>query len=350
MLLRSALRFWQESRPARRQARIDMRTSRNLDLGLESLESRLLLAGDVAVNVSGDNITIIGDNEGNDIAVFAAGGEIVVAGFATSVEGQDVFGTGVAFDDLNNLTIILLGGNDGAAVRGLAASGNVLISTASGSDEVEVDNVFVGKSLTIMTASESDEVSVFEAVIERNLSIMTASHDDIVGIEQVRVDRNLWINTASGEDDVVVGVAGDELDDELFSVEVGKNLNVNTASQDDDVAIAGVEVDGQTKVNTASGDDEVLIEFIRADGNVKVLMGSGEDTLEAEQSIVLGGRMDIQMGSGDDVLISDSGEIDGPFSQIKLNGNSGTDTLITGLPDIDLLPDDIKVKNFEIFV
>ncbi len=58
-------------------------------LRLETLEPRQMLAGDVTVNVTGGNLSIVGDSEMNSITITATttAGEFVVEGSSTTVNG-----------------------------------------------------------------------------------------------------------------------------------------------------------------------------------------------------------------------------------------------------------------------
>ena len=51
-----------------------------VEFHLESLEDRRMLAGNVTVEVAGDNLVITGDDAANDITVTLDAGEVVVVG------------------------------------------------------------------------------------------------------------------------------------------------------------------------------------------------------------------------------------------------------------------------------
>ena len=59
--------------------------NRELSIGVESLERRRLLAGNVSVDGNGDNLTLRGDGEDNSVSVFGDNGTVWVSayGFTT---------------------------------------------------------------------------------------------------------------------------------------------------------------------------------------------------------------------------------------------------------------------------
>ena len=63
--------------------------SQRRGFGLEQLEGRDLMAGNVNVAVVNDDLVITGDNNGNQIIVHQSAGRLVVEGVNTKINGKD---------------------------------------------------------------------------------------------------------------------------------------------------------------------------------------------------------------------------------------------------------------------
>src|SRR5882672_7896693 len=85
-------------------------TSRRRILGLEQLERREVLAGNVAAVVRGGDLVVTGDNLGNDITITRSGASgITITGNGTTVNGQ----AAVTLSNFRrNVNVDLNGGDD----------------------------------------------------------------------------------------------------------------------------------------------------------------------------------------------------------------------------------------------
>jgi hypothetical protein len=202
----------------------EARTRKRTQLGVELLESRNLLSGDVAVSVVAGDLIIVGDALDNQIRIDQVGlaaGEFRVTG--------------------ENLTSI---NGDSAP---LVVSG-------------------VTRDVSIALGRQSDKLSVGGAAIPRDLRISTAGGKDVVLLDVVTTAGQLRVNTGGGDDSVhmvFVGVQGRTL--------------IATAAGDDVVTREGSLFQGDSLVSTGAGDDTILTQESTFEQTATVLAGSGKN-------------------------------------------------------------------------
>ena len=175
-----------------------------LELEVESLETRKMLAGNVSVNVSGDNLVIKGDGEGNRIYIYESGGTVWVSGEDTELtgdgEGAGKFDTEIVATELNKLTVKLKGGDDFLRITGdgIEINGIARINTGGGHDDV-------------LLASEAAKAVDFESSGESygKFLIKTGGGDDDVEVDYWDFYGAMSLMTGSGHDNVYVGDYGD---------------------------------------------------------------------------------------------------------------------------------------------
>ena len=116
-----------------------------LEMGLEALEMRHLLAGTVDVSVQNGDLMIVGDIADNSILVTETGGIFNVTG-------------------LDGTTVV--GGSNVAGVIG-----NVAIMMGDGVDVVELDNVNVDGDLSIDNGKDVGRTTITDSTVGGDLSI-----------------------------------------------------------------------------------------------------------------------------------------------------------------------------------
>ena len=114
-------------------------------MGLEPLESRLLMAGDVSVSVSGGDLLISGDGDDNQILIVESGGTFDVLGQAgTTVNGgEDI--TGLAGDILIDMDR----GDDRVVISGVDFDGNIIVDGGVGGNEFRLSNANIGGDVSV---------------------------------------------------------------------------------------------------------------------------------------------------------------------------------------------------------
>jgi len=307
--------------------------ARRKRLGVEALESRRLLAGDVTAEVVDGNLLIGGDRLPNLIELRAARDGIAAIevvglpgedGEVTTINGEESFtAVGVTGDVVANMRR----GDDLIYVHDVDLPGDLHARTGAGHDRVlvggfprdagplpagEVDEALASADL-VAPADGVDPVPIDpdETVAVDPVPILPRANVTIAG--QARID------TGAGHDAVVMG-----------SLEVYDNLTINTGRHGDvirlgvnelpepgdeiaigDVAISDVvgtpginlplDVFGSLRINAGGGDDQAWLESVHVANNMRVQLGRGSDIFSYDWGWV-SGRITVDGGAGDDII------------------------------------------------
>ena len=181
--------------------------NQRLEMAVESLESREMMAGDVTVRVNGNAVTVIGSNEADQIQITSSFGEVTVQAtgdLGTTVNGQESFSTGLV--SLERLTIRLRGGDDRISFRNTVVDGVTRISLG-GSDtggEIALNNGVELETLIIRGSSKSDIVTIGQPEIGE-MKFNMGGGNDFVSISAIaQLGDSHSIRMGSGEDHVRV--------------------------------------------------------------------------------------------------------------------------------------------------
>ena len=336
-----------------------MRSSRSAGkrLGIEKLENRDLMAGNVTASVRGGILEIMGDTVDNGVAVaynattqkFEVSG-LATAGGATKINGFDTSVTGnvQSFGGVTHVRV-RTGAGDDLVQLGTAANPNVDINgwlniqTGAGNDTViagqaggavgGVDavamSVDVASHVAIYTDIGNDVIKLANFHTDRNMTINMAAGDDkfhmptsvtLTGATSptnfpVRVDGNFGLQMAAGQDEAEVLnlIAGGDLrirdssgvaNIDVRSVSAGRTVEVSTWSQNDDILLDGVTAK-YVAVSSGHGNDTVVLRNVST-RRLAVSLKSGNDKLtlggvDVSQATWLDGS------SGKDVLVQEAG-------------------------------------------
>lgn len=247
-------------------------------LSLEYLESRMLLAGNVVAEVSGDVLILTGDAYDNSVQVSTFYDSEYGWGF--KVEGHDKDGpttiNGGNCEEFfaPNLKVLLDGGNDDFVltnnldhllycldcsqepeaspeffeVEEFKVVGWVFVNMGDGSNFVGVGPGEVCGRVQIQGGSGCDEVDICETRIGGNLVIQTFGGDDEVSIHDSKTEGITRVLTANGCSEVEI---------EEYCTQ---NLVVRGGNHHDDVFIACVTIHEDLVIQTLNGRDSVLID------------------------------------------------------------------------------------------
>ena len=249
-----------------------------LDLSVELLENRRMLAGNIRVltNAAGD-LTLRGDGRNNHVEVSQdVSGDIIVTGLK-DIQGLD---TGLRvgrefFDEVTidaddfsgKLTMILRGGHDFAVLRNVTLDGDFTFKSGGG----------------------SDSLGFFESTANANATFITGGGNDYLNFVGATFDGSFNAKTGGGVD--FFGLSD-------FAVSTGR-----TAS-----------------FVTGGGGDIIYIEDSVVDGNISAVMGSSIDTIYVADGTTLNGNVDVDMGSLFDLLAIENVVT---FNELGLNVNGG---------------------------
>jgi hypothetical protein len=309
----------------------------NRKLTFQTLESRQLMAGNVAVSVVGGDLRITGDDSANDIAVFQTmqqghviPGSYYVSGLnGTTINGNQggFYFTGVNRDfNINmgqgddhlamgfvsgfdpslsnanfivprNLSVTMGNGNNNLEVKGITVGNNTSILAGSGNNTMDVRGNFGTANgiiranpllpiipsrlphgnLTIQAGGGDDQLEVHNGRVYNDLNIKLGggqSRLDTTDLVAMNVRQNLNIHSGGGRDMNLVSVQG---------VHVGHDLNIEGGIAKDIVSIGNTTVADRLFATLGHGDDFLSVEGVTAatavlDGNVDV------DTFHAESN------------------------------------------------------------------
>jgi hypothetical protein len=257
-------------------------------LALESLESRLQMAGMVELALDGGNWTFTGDGAANGIEIeLVAQGEYFVRGLNQGGEATKIkiagFDNLVAtefhvFSDLTYLTANLNAGDDRLRIVGRGPGndalriGNSLVANlADGDDTVELKYVSL-PNFSLDLGAGNDEVRMFGISslyywgwYNAFRSITTGTGKDRVEIEDSRF-RSIRIDTGADADAVL-------LEEVTATV-----ADVLTGAGEDELAIVGGEFASRLSIDTGADRDQAALFAVSAD-EIYAQMGDGDDTL-----------------------------------------------------------------------
>jgi hypothetical protein len=273
-------------------------------LGIESLEARLALAGNVTAQLSGPNLLITGDNASNAVEIVGTGtfGQFVVSGFADSTTGQPT--------TINGQTFVVISG----------VTADVIAHLNDGNDELELADATIPDDLIITTAGGHDDVILGdfpgEGTVSRSvhvndlIDINTGVGDDVVDQLSLSTGGSNLITTGSGFDDVFVGPNPAEpvppAAIPYVGVSVGANLNINTGDHDDTITVNSVHAGADINVHDFAGFNNVLINSAVANDDFFAVLGSGADILTVNV-VRANDLMHINtVGGNDDVTVTGS--------------------------------------------
>jgi VCBS repeat-containing protein len=184
---------------------------RKRQLGLERLESRIVLAGNVSATVRGGNLQVTGDTLGNEITIEQPALNrftITSRDGTTTINGQ---AGPLTFNGVKkNLSISLSSGDDvvelaGSGNSSLRVSNRLNISTGSGNDQVLMNHVHaIGLHIDLGTQDDllnvGDDGGQDGLMITKEAVIGAGSGRDDVRIANTLFKRALTLDMGSGND------------------------------------------------------------------------------------------------------------------------------------------------------
>jgi hypothetical protein len=321
---------------------------RRTRLRIESLERRLMLAGDVTVDLIRGDLIIRGDELDNSITIEpgAEEGQYVVTGNDTTVHGGDE--PIVVEDDVlifmgDGADVVVLDGSGGDS--GLVVPDDLRIITGAGDDEVLLQDVTVGDDLLILTSRGGDTVTLTDATVGDDAIISTSADNDVVLIENSTIEDDLRIGTGTGDDELLI-----------VDSTIGDDATLNTWQGDDTVAIGidgenvvrPVRVEDRLMLSTGMGSDTVRIvsltvsqpgeketaldrpDFLRRLFHETIIYtGDDDDSVELLDSVLAGG-LQLNLGRGDDLLTATGNEV---LESTLLIGGQGEDAANEDIAD-----------------
>ena len=187
------------------------RGKRRRRFGVERLEEKRPMAGDVAVMFSGGTLEIQGDDLDNAISVVQApNGTLTIRGVAdangvaTTVNGRA--SVSFASASIQNAQIKMAGGNDTVVVRDLRSANDISIETEAGDDRVTMSGATAGASLLVKTGVGADRVVLTSVATPNDLVVETEDGADTVSLRTSNIGKSVNLLTGQGNDVVTVAL------------------------------------------------------------------------------------------------------------------------------------------------
>ena len=189
-------------------------------LGLENLERRELMAGDVGVYVSGGSLYVNGDNASNGLNITqVAPGTFDVAGAYTGGGATRVNGyySPLRFYGVtDDVKITMNGGHDSVTLGGSSEAtrdvlpDDLVVNMGDGDDYFRaqyLSNRDYNDRMTVNTGWGNDQVSMYKVVCRDWMSIDTAQNWDTVDLTNVTVGTKLSMYGGAGNDTMRINLS-----------------------------------------------------------------------------------------------------------------------------------------------
>ncbi len=169
---------------------------------VEILEARMLLAGNVTVEVVGGTIEINGDNRGNDLIIDTrglGGGQLRLSAENTTINGQ--FGP-VEFSGVTGDIEVALGeGKDRLKLQEVNWPREVRISSDSGDDYIQIEQSTLGE-LVLESRDGDDTINFVDTNVSGAVLVRTSDGGDVVTFGGGEFQEEVVIETGRGNDTV----------------------------------------------------------------------------------------------------------------------------------------------------
>lgn len=223
-------------------------------LGIQQLEARTMMAGDVSVFLSptdARDLVIQGDGLDNSILIQEVGEDrFRISGRGTApfnirptlINGST---TPVEFTVTDDIRVSMGGGNDRVEITDLImrnfAHSDLEILMGAGSDELRIENSHIGDDATFDMGSGNDKAYIYELYVSSDLNVIGNDGHDYLDIIDNRAN-NLQVFGGSGDESVYLG--SNRANQLVASLEAG-----------DDHVWLGHNVAGNAELFGGSGND-----------------------------------------------------------------------------------------------
>lgn len=292
--------------------------------GIESLEDRQLMAGNVDVTLSNGNLLLTGDNLGNGVQIRQiSANKLAVVGIKQAGANTSINGSGfqVFSGVTGSVTFNMNGGNDQVDVingQGFFATQpglpstfqpvdfarNVTMNMGDGSDLVHLEDADVNGGLRIDGGFDNGADTIrLEGIStigfkSSALEIDTRGGADVIDIEFADLDGSVSIDSGLENDQV-----------KLLFAEVGGDLTIRTQAGEDLVQLFDVAVLDDLLIDAGNNDDVVALVEVTVTDEADVFMGFGDDVLQLFELIAANAKLD--GGPGTDRLEDAGGNVFG---------------------------------------
>jgi hypothetical protein len=316
---------------------------RSRQLGFQPLEERTLMAGDVGAVLTNGTLTLTGDADANDVAVYQqinngvpVPGTFIVSGLNGTTINHNGSSSGY-LTGVNNISASLGGSGDHLAL-GLVSykgtptpfnlAGNLSIDMGSGENKVDLIGTTVGGDATINSGDLYDQISI-RGSFSNNLNINPNGGGDLVSVggTSVQNDLNIAAGTDNGNDIVLISntKVGHDMKIDMGPSTSGlfyDTLQIDHLTVNHDLTLLGGAgkhsysiTDSKIKdalFATLGGDDGINIANTTVTTKTDLRLGGGNDQIRITDSN-FGNTLIIDVGSSHYVFRADPSQTGGLF-------------------------------------
>ena len=247
---------------------------------IESLESRLLLAGSVKLTVkSNGDLLLRGDGRDNHVEVSAVGDTLKITG-QPDRNGE---ATTIKFngETLSEATLDAPGG---------MLQGKLTVNLGGGNDFLRLKNVTFQNQVKFNGGGGGDSLAAFDSTFDELLSVRGGGGNEAVVLNNSSFHGSIDVKSGGGADWI---------------------------------AMTGVTADGdQIKIVTGGSTDKVSFETSTIHSDVEISTGGLPDELYLGGGTVFDGAVNANLGSFADNLMVENGVTFNDLGNARINGNN----------------------------
>jgi hypothetical protein len=270
---------------------------------VESLDCRVLPAGNIAAVVQNGSLTLQGDAENNTIEVTVTADGVIVHGHdGTTINGAADFIAFAGADAIpGDLVIHFAQGEDVALVSGeLSIGGNLRCRGGKGNDRIGLDHVTVGGDLVVVDRRGDAGVDIDQSTITGDTRLRTSQGNTTLLIADSMLGGALRVKTRDGSDAV-----------HLDSVDIAGDASFRLGQSDNGLFVEDSQLEGDLLVRTGMGADFVMFEAGSFAGATNLRERGGNDALVVTGPASFNGAFHAFGARGDDAAdIADTAQFD----------------------------------------
>lgn len=279
-----------------------------LEISVEHLEDRALLAGNVVASLTGTHLTVFGDTADNSIEITVINNEVQLRGLSNTTinGGTAVFVVAANTDTVTGNILISLGsGNDTSVFsRNVKLNGAVNVHGGDGNDSLNSNGATTNGHIAFWGGNGNDTFSLQDSTAHKSLYVYGDAGNDLISLNNLTINGPVMVKGSTGDDGV-----------SLNNVTGPGSVKIKTGAGDDDVTIRNSNLSGTVKVTTRRDQDNVMLEGNTFGGRVAINLGRNNDSVDVRGTNTFNGRFSVMGGdskanegspntSGDQVSLS----------------------------------------------
>ncbi len=324
--------------------------------GIESLESRQMLAGDIQATLSSGNLTLTGDNATNAVEIRGTGvaGEVAVrplfkAG-QTTLEGatDEILFTGVT----GNVKYLGNLGDDDVTVHSLSVNGDLRIEIPEGASNIRLGtwiayglpgttDVSVGGTLSIRAWDSSgadghDDIFLGRTWVTGKAEVYTGGGNDTLEVYNARAGI---VEFFTGDGNDAMNLAYLQATNPAVSVKIYGDDPNQFAPGNDSISIITTSSVAKVVVDGGEGFNTLALNANNFGNELMLIVGGyGNNTVILTNSIVAG-RCYFFGSQGHDYLTVTGNQIYGKLGVYPSQGNDGATITANLLTQVEVIMD-----------